>query len=181
MPKFKDDKVKEFVKNTLAKDPTTADYNIKSKLFQVSDDVCISFRMPSIYNRVFEAAMLPEKFRSRYEDLMFYIQCIEGIYQIDHVNKKLLRMQTKVEADKIEKTVANKYKAYAAILQNLKPDEYYSIPAFIKEIRVDHTEDITFAIPETTCPKCGKKVEETAMDAMNLLFTRLRLQTIRVL
>jgi uncharacterized protein (UPF0212 family) len=91
-------------------------------------------------------------------------------------------MQPKVETNNIVKTVNNKYKAYASVLQMLSSDQYYSIPSFIKEVTGDMTSDlVSFAIPETTCPKCGKKVAEQKMTAMEALFTRHHLQTILVI
>lgn len=181
MIKFKNVDIESKAKEIMAKDPTTEEYSIKSKLFQISNDVCIAFKNPSIYNVVFERAALPESFRNKFADLMYYISCIDAIYIIDHANKKLNKMSTKIEKDNINKTISNKYKSYAAILKNLRPDEYSLIPSFIKEVKNDHSEDIEFLMPETVCPKCGKKIEAIPMDPMTMLFTRLRLQTILVL
>lgn len=181
MIKFKDDTTAGKVKEIMAKDPTTQDYSIKSKLFQVSDNICISLKNPSIYNMVFERAALPETFRTKFADLMYYISCIDAIYEIDSINNRLNRMATKIEKDNINKTIYNKYKTYAVILKSLRADEYSLIPSFIKELKEDHSTDVSFFVPETVCPKCGKKIEATPMDPMTMLFTRLRLQTILVL
>lgn len=181
MVKFKDDAAKLRTKTIMGNDPTSDDYSIVSKLFQVSDSICISFKAPSIYNRVFETSVLPEKFRNSYQDLLGVIQTIDSIYQINHAEKKLVKMETKIEANDVVKTTFNKYKSYAAILQQLKADEYYAIPAFIKEVRTDRSDEITFQLPEVVCPKCGKTIPAAEMDAISLLFTRLRLQTILVL
>lgn len=179
--KFKDDAAKARSKSILASDPTTASLSIVSKLFQVSNDICISFRTPSIYSVVFETASLPQKFRDKYKDLVYYINCIENIYQIDSRTKTLLRMETKVEPGDIVKTVTNKYKTYAAILQKLSPDEYFAFPSYLKELNPDRSGEVTFEIPETICPKCGKPIKASPMDAISLLFTRLRLQVILAL
>lgn len=181
MIKFKDDAVKAKAKEIMSKDPTTQDYSIISKLFQVSDNLCISFKNPSIYNIVFESVALPETFKTKFADLMYYIGCIDTIYEIDHANKKLNKMTIKIENNNINKTIYNKYKSYAVILKSLKADEYSMIPSFIKEIKEDHSEDVKFMYPETVCPKCGKKIEAADVDPMTMLFTRLRLQTILVL
>lgn len=181
MVKFKDDTIKEAVNDIMKLDTTSEDLSIKSKLYQVSDDMCIAFKSPSLYNVVFENAALPENLIKKYEDLILYINCIEGIYQIDRTQHKLVRMATKVDPNNINKTIINKYKAYIAVLQRLSADEYSSIPSFVKEIKKDLTGNITFQTPETTCPNCGKKIEAETMDAMSLLFIRLRLQTILAL
>lgn len=181
MVKFKDNESKERAKVVMSKDPTTENYAITSKLFQVSDDICISFKMPSIYNAIFEDSILPEKFTRTYSDLLFYIQCIDDVYLIDHASKKLCKMVAKVEPTDIVKTTLNKYKGYASILQQLRSDEFYTIPAYIKQVRVNRSDEISFQLPEVKCPKCGHVIPATPIDAASLLFTRLRLQTILVL
>lgn len=181
MVRFANDEAKERAKNIMAMDPTGLTLALESKLFQVSDDICISFHTPSIYNVEFEIPVLPKKFRERYEELMYYISCIESVYQIDHVHNLLIPMATKVEPDNISKTVANKYKAYAAVLQRLTADQYYSIYSYIKEVKEVHNDELIFEYPETECPKCHTKIAAAPTDAMTMLFTRLRLPTILVL
>lgn len=181
MVRFSDDAAKERAKTVMSMDPTGLNMSLESRIFQVSDDICISFHTPSIYNVEFEIPVLPKKFRDKYEELMYYISCIEDIYQIDHNNGFLVKMATKIEPDNIGKTVANKYKAYAAILQRLSPDQYYSIYSYIKEVKEDHSSELIFEYPEVTCPKCGKVIKAVEMDPMQMLFTRLRLPTILVL
>lgn len=181
MVRFADDAAKERAKNIMALDPTGVSLSIESRIFQVSDDLCMSFHTPSIYNIEFEIPVLPKKFRDKYEELMYYISCIEDIYQIDHTNNFLIKMETKVEPNNIAKTVANKYKAFAAILQRLTADQYYSIYSYIKEVKEDHTGEVIFEYPETICPQCNQKIEAVEMDPMQMLFTRLRLPTILVL
>lgn len=181
MIKFSNDEAKERAKTIMAMDPSGLTLALESKLFQVSDDLCISFHTPSIYNVEFEIPVLPKKFRERYEELMYYISCIETVYQIDHTNNLLVPMATKVEPDNINKTVANKYKAYAAVLQRLTADQYYSIYSYIKDVKENHNDEVTFEYPETECPKCHTKIAAAPTDSMTMLFTRLRLPTILVL
>lgn len=178
MIKFANDDVKNEVKELLAKDPTTQQYNIKSKIYQISDRIAISFKAPSIYNVVFETASLPDNFRNQFSNLVYYINCIENIFTIDATNCKLIPVETKIEPTDIIKTINNRYKAFANILQTLSPDEFSSIPVYLKSINPNRQDDIKFQIPESVCPKCGKKIEASEADAISLLFTRLRLQTI---
>ena len=178
MVKYKDDEAKNRIQNILNMDPTSPDLGIKAALYQVSDELCISIRTPSIYSMIFEEAVLNKQFKTKYSELAGWISCIEDIYIINHSTKQLVKVTYKVEPNNMAKTTNNKYKTYAAILKTLSSDQYINAVNKINEIQVQHISDVTYSLPATKCPKCGTVIpEDKKVNAVVAFFMRHRLQT----
>lgn len=178
MVKYKDDEAKNRIQNILNMDPTSPDLGIKATLYQVSDELCISIRTPSIYSMVFEDAVLNKQFKTKYSELAGWISCIEDIYIINHSTKQLVKVTYKVEPNNMAKTTNNKYKTYAAILKTLSSDQYINAVNKINDIQVQHISDVTYSLPATKCPKCGTVIpEDKSVNAVVAFFMRHRLQT----
>lgn len=178
MVKYKDDDAKKRIQDILAMDPTSPDLNIKATLYQVSDNLCISVRTPSIYSMVFEDAVLNKQFKTKYSELTTWISCIEDIYVIDHATKQLIKVTYKIEPNNMARTTNNKYKTYAAILKTLSSDQYINAVNKINDIQAQHIDDVSYGLPATSCPKCGTAIpEDPKVNAVVAFFMRHRLQT----
>lgn len=175
--KYKSDEVKENVRKILAKDTTTNDNNYQIELKQISDKYVVALRDPSVYSVIFETASLTEDFTNKYRDLLGIISYIDGFYLIDMETSSLTPISTSPDPDDMVKTTMRKIKIYYEILSSLNSDQYYNLNAYIKTIN-DRSDELSYVLPEVTCPKCHKKIEEQAMAAENLLFTRHRLGAI---
>lgn len=178
MVKYKDDATRKRVQEILAMDPTSSNLNIKATLFQISDELCIAVKPPSIYSMIFEDMVLNRAFKTKYAGLAGWIACIEDIYAIDSTTKQLVKIKCKVEPNNMVKTTNNKYKTYTAILKTLSSDQYVHTVNKINEVQLKYNKAVSYVLPETKCPKCGTSIpEDTNMNAVMAFFIRHRLQT----
>lgn len=179
MIKYKNDQVKEEVTKILKGDTTsTGEYPVELK--QISDDYVVAIKDPSVYNIIFETAALDEAFTTKYNDLLGFISYIDAIYYIDRNTGSLCPIGIKHDPNNIVKTTKNKIRVYYEVLSTLTSDQYYELTSYITNIR-DEDDNITYVMPEVTCPKCSHVVPEQATGADDLLFTRHRLAAISVM
>lgn len=174
MVKYKDEATKQRMLKLLEADSTTSSVTYDVETVQVSDDYVIGFREPSVFNVVFENAVLDEKFTAKYSDLLSVITYIDSIYFIDRENKQLKPVELKIWENNLAKTVKYKVKMFAMVLKTLSSDQLKQVEAYIEKINERHDE-ITYVLPEIKCPKCGHTIEEVPQDAEGLLFTRHQL------
>lgn len=177
MIKYKDDTVKELVMQLLNRDTTTETVEYETPLIQVSDSYVIGFKEPSIYDVIFENAILDEKFTSKYNDMLSILSYIDCIYLINRDTMKLDPIEIKVEKDNAVKTIKNKIRKYTQILKTLNSDQSYIIEDFIHKVEVKH-DIIDYMLPAAKCPKCGTEIPEVIQSASSLLFMRHRLRAI---
>lgn len=173
MIKFKDDKVKEAF--FAAMDKECKGQTIDSELIQVSDNFAVAIRKPTVYNTMVEQYYLPENIRTKLEDILIIFNHIENIYYIDRENNDLRPVETNPDGADITKTIKNRFKIYYDILKSLTPDQLNSLLPIIKKVH-ENEDEVTYQYPETTCDKCGTKIEASALEASDILFIRHRLQ-----
>jgi phosphomevalonate kinase len=130
----------------------------------------------SIYSNLFEPASLPSDFTKKYAPIISLMPNIDKIYRIDNANKQLIPINFGVVENSLSKTVQRKVKSIYTILQSFTPDERSIVVAEAQKItnQLDKWK-ITYAIPETVCPKCGQKIERQESNPLNILFTRAQL------
>lgn len=177
MVAYKDDEVKAKAEQLLNTDTTSNTDEYEVQLLQVSDEFVVALKTPSIFNVVFENAALPEADSTKYADLLSVISYIDNIYAINRETNSLEPIDTRPDHNNATKSVRNKVKAYYTILKKLTSDQYYNLAGRIKNIQ-DPAADITYKMPEVTCPKCGKLIPEVPQSASDLLFTRHQLVAI---
>ena len=172
MINYKDDTVKEKVKEILSQstDVGTVEYNVE--LVQASDEYAFGMKAPSLYNVVMETAGLPENILEKYADLIDTITYIDSVYMIDYTNNSLIPVNIPVVKDDPVKTTIKRIQTMYDILKKLNSDEYYRLRGYISKLS-DTAADITYMIPEAKCPECDTKIEANKeVDASTLLFTR---------
>lgn len=153
---------------------------ITSEMVQVSDNYAFTFREPTIYNMIFESAVLDQEFTNKYSDLIALIVYIEDIYYINRETMQLQPITHKVFPNNLAKTTKAKIIQFSKIIQTLNSDQYSSIMAYIQQIN-SKGDDISYVIPEATCPKCGSVINEQGYRATDLVFTRHQLATLAAL
>ena len=174
MVKYKDSKSEEYIKSLLNKDTSNSTDEYETTLTQVSDDIVVALRKPSIFNVAFENAVLDEKFTDKYQDLLALMVYIDTIYYINRETNELVEIETSPEATNLEKTVKKKVVRYTKIIQSLTSDQFYELNAKIKDLN-DRNEYVEYVLPAAVCPHCGKSIEEEVKTPENLLFTRHQL------
>lgn len=177
MVKYKDDATKEYTKEVMNKcyDDDTSKYDIE--LVQVSDDYVIGFREPSIFNVIFENAILDQKFTEKYAKVLSNLSFIDTIYTIDRETSSLRPIECDYYPNNLKKSVKSKIVKYNKILNMLNSDQLYEIDSIINSIGKKH-ETVSYVLPEIKCPKCGKTIEEEEMGTENMLFMRHQLKSI---
>ena len=105
---------------------------------------------------------------------------IDGFFQIDHETKELVPIQLQTWPKNFNKTVLHKLKFYTELLKSLTSDQYNVLIAKLGNLI--QAPKITYVYPEATCPECGAKIPEEAVDSiLNLLFSRAQLAQIKSL
>ena len=175
MVKFEDEEAKKkFAKIYQSEDSSMTKAGLYvSERVPLSNTVAVSFREPSIYTRI-ELASLDTEFRDKYSAIMEYIPYIDSLYLINQEEGTLTPVGYKSFADNNIKTTKSKIQQFAKVLSTLSIDEFGTIRPFVNAIAT-RSNGISYIIPECTCPKCGKIVEEVSTTAEEMLFTRYQL------
>ena len=174
MVKYKDEETKTKMLKLFHTDSTSESAGYNVELVQVSNQYVVGLREPSVYNVIFENAILDEQFTEKYSDLLSIISFVDTIYFIDTANNELKPIQPKEYPENIVKNVKSKISTYSKILSSLNSDQFYQFNSYIQAIQEKHDE-ITYRLPACKCPKCDKEIAETEMSAQNILFTRAQL------
>ena len=141
---------------------------------QISDKFVVDLKEPSIWNVIFENAILDDKFRQKYASLLTTITYIDALYMIrpDGQGGFLLQpIEPKREPENMLKDIKYKVYTYAKILQTLTSDERALLQSNIDTI-IDSHDEVAYQIPETTCEYCKKEIKAQEMTAESILFTR---------
>lgn len=179
MVKFKDKAAKKKFFNILNKEPDETSTMYVSEVVPVSDDYAFAFREPSIYNIVFETALLEEDFLQKHQDLVSVLAYIDSVYKIDHANKCLIPIQSPFFQNNVTKTYKTRIKTYSKIIDTLSSDQYRYILTLIDEIN-KRGDDIQYIYPEMNCPKCGKTIPQSDQTAQNMVFLRHQLVALAI-
>lgn len=173
MIKYKDEDAERKVKALLATQPKTGAINVAVK--QVSDNVVIKFRKPTIWNAMFEDLYLPDKVRQQMRDIVGIFRHIDDVLIYDR--GELHPIDTKPVAGDIAKTLKNKFKIYYDVLKSLTSDQLTAITSIINDLHKDG-DLISYQYPEFKCPKCGHVTPAREEEPINILFLRHQLQNI---
>lgn len=174
MVKFKTEESKKLFDKIME---MPADENMGSvfaeSMIQVSDDIVVGLREPSIYNSIVESSYYDRDFRDKYNDIINISSYIADIYLITE-DGNLERFETKVYDNNAVKTAKARIIQYAKLIRNLTSDEYGIIMTAIIEMSRD-TDQVVYQMPEITCEKCGAIIPAEEQDASGLVFTRHQL------
>ena len=121
-----------------------------------------------------ETASLSDEFLDKYEDLMDTISFIDSIYTIDSANNKLIPIDFGYDEDNPTKSTARKITIVSDIIRTLPSDNYFYLRGYIAKIFASNN-DMSYQIPGSVCPKCGKEIPAETISAQSLLFTRHQL------
>ena len=143
-------------------------------LMQVSDDLVIGIKEPSIWNVLFENTLLPDKTRIKYQNLLGIISYVDSVYYINRKNNELQELEMEIDPDDIVKTAKNRIVRIAKVLYKLSSDQKSVLDRHIQSIMKKH-DDVYYVIPECNCPKCKAKIAEKEYTAERILFTRSQL------
>lgn len=177
MVKYTNDESKAKIAAILKKDSTSGS-TYETDLEEVSDIYAFAFRVPSVYNIVFENSILDEAFTQKYSDILGILAYIDDIYYIDSTNNELVPIDTKPVSDNIGKTIRRKIRIYYEILKSLNSDQYSAVMTKLRKINELASKDVEYVIPKCKCPKCEKEIPEESKDPADMLFTRHQLVAI---
>ena len=179
MVKFKDKNAKRKFFDILIKEPDETSTMYVSEIVPVSDDYAFALREPSIYNIVFETALLEEKFLETHQDLVSVLAYVDSVYKIDHASKTLIPIQSPFFQNNVTKTYKTRIKTFSKVLDTLTSDQYRYILTLIDEIN-KRGDDVSYIYPEMNCPKCGKTIPESTQTAQNMVFLRHQLVALAI-
>ena len=140
----------------------------------ISSILAVSFKTPTLHSVFFETSSFSEEFRSKYARTIRFIPYIDNLYQIDRANSRLIPIDYQKFANNAGKTAKSKVIRYSKYIESLTTDEFSNLMALASAID-SKFEWFSYQIPESSCPKCGKKIEAIPTTAANLVFTRHRL------
>lgn len=175
MVNFKDDKAKERFKRLMKECPTNKSGSFVTEVVPVSDKFAIGFKIPTLYSVFIESNYIDDAFAEKYSNMVTFLPYIDNIYKIDMVNHQLTPIEYKKYPENAAKTVKSKVIFYNKALSTMSIDEITIVRAYINKIN-EHSSDITYRIPETTCPHCGHvNPAQENQTAASLVFLRNQL------
>ena len=174
------EKIKAEFDKIFQSDTTTETEEFESTLMQVSDDIVISYCPATLYSTFIQFSTLKPEITQKYSDVLDSMAYIDGFFQIDHATKELIPIQLQTWPKNFNKTVLHKLKFYTELLKSLTSDQYNVLIAKLGNLI--QAPKISYVYPEATCPECGTKIPEEAVDSiLNLLFSRAQLAQIKSL
>lgn len=140
--------------------------NASKRVVPISKDFAIRTKQASIWDVNFMYRLVGEEFFNKYSDTIDVMGYIDELYQIDYANHQIKPISYKKDDDdddaKLAVNVKNRIIVYNRIIKQLTPDEYGTIISLSKSD--PEKGNISYVIPECTCPKCGKTIAETPLD-----------------
>ena len=174
MVKFKDDEAKNKFTKIYKSEvvySNVAGYYVTATT-PVSNKLAISFKESTLKD-VIDMDTLDERFRTQYRTVIALIPYIDTMYQMDIESQTLTEIKCN-EYDSNIKTLRTKIRKYAKVIDTLTSDEFGVITAIIQDISA-REDMMSYVIPEIECPACGRKIDEVATSATQLVFTRYQL------
>ena len=181
MVTYVDEKAEKLYQEIIKKGIDMTPDTIEEDVIQINDKYAIGFRAPSIYDIVFGASALEQKFRDKYATIIGSIAYMGNIYFIHHSSHMEEPVLMPVDCKPVEndsaKTMRNRIIAYYNILKSLSSDEYGIVSSTIINISNESKVNARFHYPESTCPKCKKVITPADEDIspLYLVFIRHRL------
>lgn len=180
MCKFKSKEDKARFNSIIGTETSPVSKLYSTELVPVSDEYAFVFREPSIYNIIFESAVLDEDFVEKFGDLISICAYIDEIYYIDRERQELQPIATNVYKNNMKKTAKSRIIKYSKIISSLGSDEYNTLLAYMQKIN-ESGESLSYQLPEVTCPKCKTEIAAIPQEAQNLVFTRHQLAALATL
>ena len=180
MCKFSSKEAKEKFNSIIGTETSMTSGLYSTEIVPVSDEYAFVFREPSIYNIIIESAVLDQEFVEKFGDLVSICAYIDEIYRINHETRELQPVRTNIYPNNMKKTVKSRIINFSRYISQLDSDQYNTIIAYINKIN-ETGNDLTYQIPEVTCPHCKSVINATASDAQSLVFTRHQLATLATL
>ena len=174
MCKFEDEEARRTFDSIIGTQHSKLSRLYSTEVIPVSDDYAFVFREPSIYNIIFESAILDEEFVDKFGDMVSFCSYIDNIYYINKEEKILQPVKTNVYRNKMQKTVQARIIKYSQIMSTLTSDQYNTILAYMQNINKGG-ESLSYQLPEVNCPKCKETIKARPADAQQLVFTRHQL------
>lgn len=175
MVKFDNEESENKFKTLLRSDVTNSKGLVPSEIVPISDRFAFGFILPSLYNILIESTYLDKEFSAKYSNAVAIAPYIDKIYAIDQESKTLIPIGYKEFANNKAKTVKSRVVRYDKVLSTLSTDEIATIRAYISKIVKDNAAGVSYQIPAITCPKCGKEIAASPIEAASLVFTRNQL------
>lgn len=180
MIKFDSDETKNDFYNILSRDTTTSEDVFKSQLLQISDDIVISYSMPTLYSTFIQFSAINQKIVTKYQETLNTMAYIDGFYTISRENNTLTPIAIKTYPNNLTKTVIAKLQVYLQILQTLTVDQHNMLMSKLASLTV--SDKVSYIYPKQTCPECGATIEEEPLTSiLNLVFTRAQLAQVKSL
>ena len=180
MCKFSTKEAKDKFNSIIGTETSEVSTLYSTEVVPVSDNYAFVFREPSIYNIIFESAVLDQEFVDKFGDLISICAYIDEIYYINHETHELQPVRTNVYPNNLKKTVKSRIINFSKYISALDSDQYNTIIAYMQKIN-ESGDELTYQLPEVTCPACGTPISATKQDAQSLVFTRHQLAALATL
>ena len=180
MCEFADKKAKAKFDSIIGRETNTTSGLYSTEIIPVSDDYAFVFREPSIYNIIFESAVLDEEFVDKFGELISMCSYIDEIYYINRETRELQPVRTNVYPNNIKKTVKSRIINFSKYINTLNSDQYNTIMAYMHKIG-EGGESLTYRMPEVTCPNCKTVIPASKQTAQALVFLRHQLAALATL
>ena len=174
MCKFSDKEAKDKFNSIIGTETNFTSGLYSTEIVPVSEDYAFVFREPSIYNIIFESAVLDEEFVEKFGDLISICSYIDDIYYINRQEQILQPVRTNVYPNNLKKTVKSRIINFSKYISELDSDQYNTIIAYMQKIN-ESGDKLTYQLPEVTCPACSTVIPAVKRDAQDILFTRHQL------
>lgn len=176
-------KVSEEKYNKIIKMP---DYDGDSSSYEtviqiINDRYAIGIRDIPLHFFVYELSSLNAEFIDKYSTIINIVAMIDAMYLIttdENGNAQLNKIGYKQYPADEAKNLKSKVIAYAKIFQEFNDTDFAVLNAYIQILsnNIDDRSNLSWYVPETKCPKCGRTIsgiENFAASA--LVFTKQRL------
>lgn len=180
MCNFETDEDKAMFNEIIGTETSEVNKLYSTEIIPVSENYAFAFREPSIYNIIFESAVLDEEFINKFGDLVSICAYIDEIYYINHQTMELQPVRTNVYQNNMKKTAKSRIINFSKIISILDSDQYNTLIAYINKIN-ESGNKLTYQLPEVTCPTCKTVIEATPTEAQTMVFTRHQLAALATL
>lgn len=177
MVNFEKEEYKELLDDILQRPNESIDYSVVEYRVQVTDDLVVGLREPSVYDMVLVPAMLDNGFRRDYEDTLNIIPYITNIYRIIEEDGQLqLRpIAVKTFPNNEVKTAKAKVIQLSKVLRYMDSDHHNLVTKYIAQVNRDNTVQVSYKFPDSKCDHCGAHIDGEPMIASDAVFIRHRL------
>lgn len=142
---------------------------------QVSDNIVVGFKEPSIYDAIIAPYLFDDEFRRKYNDIIGICSYIANIYVAEMTSQGLVLRPIAVKqfVGNELKTAKARIIQYAKIIRALSSDQYNIIVSHISALT--NRPSVSYGLPAVTCDHCKKEIPEDRTAAADLVFMRHRL------